>query len=304
MVEYTAMKIFCLRPRCLYITLNLLFSFLLCSSLHADNKGYRVSIIPTPVLNTPDFSSVFGGSDGKTVKLDQSGLIREMEYIALPGTVFEIENSYPENGHSILKVRTSDYPSGNGLYIDSRFVRYTEERPPERTRILPPAEVILRRMSSMEGAPYMWGGNIREGVAKMTEFYPPSGRIDETTRRLWRLEGVDCSGLLYQAADGYTPRNTSSLVNYGSGLNIAGLSAKQISLMLRPLDLIVWSGHVIIVFDEQTVIESSGQGGVKRSNLRKKLEGLVSERVPVNNWNSADGKRFVIRRWYPAERDR
>ncbi|MFH1801090.1 MAG: hypothetical protein ABH891_09660 [Candidatus Omnitrophota bacterium] len=48
----------------------------------------------TPVLNTADFPVVFGGADGKTLKKDPSGLIREVEFIALPGTVFEIEG-YP-----------------------------------------------------------------------------------------------------------------------------------------------------------------------------------------------------------------
>ena len=43
---------------------------------YALSKGY------TPVLNSPEFSSVFGGKTGTDVKLDKEGLIAEMEFIA------------------------------------------------------------------------------------------------------------------------------------------------------------------------------------------------------------------------------
>ena len=55
---------------------------------YAQNK-YAVSINYTPVLNTPDFESVFGGKSGKKVKLDDQGLIREMEFVKNAGTKSE-----------------------------------------------------------------------------------------------------------------------------------------------------------------------------------------------------------------------
>jgi hypothetical protein len=115
---------------------------------------------------------------------------------------------------------------------------------------------------------------------------------------LWTLRGVDCSGLLYEATDGYIPRNTSSLVNYGKGLNISGRTAGEISKILKPLDIIVWSGHVIIILNDREVIESTGSGGVKRTGILEKLKKVMSEKKPVNDWNSTSGDRFVVRRWF------
>ena len=110
-------------------------------------------------------------------------------------------------------------------------------------------------------------------------------------------KGVDCSGLIYQATNGSTPRNTSSLIEFGDGLEIKGKSVAEISSMLMPLDLITWNGHVIIVLDENTVIESTPGLGVHKSDLQARLRSVLSERTPVNDWNSTKGKRFVIRRW-------
>jgi len=67
--------------------------------------------------------------------------------------------------------------------------------------------------------------------------------------------------------------------------------------MLQPLDLIVWSGHVIIVLDENTVIESTPDYGVHKSDLLSRLKSIAKERTPVNDWDSTNGKRFVVRRW-------
>ena len=67
--------------------------------------------------------------------------------------------------------------------------------------------------------------------------------------------------------------------------------------MLQPLDLIVWNGHVIIVFDENTVIESTGDAGVHKSDLLARIKSIMKEKTPVNDWGSTSGKRFVIRRW-------
>ncbi len=71
----------------------------------------------------------------------------------------------------------------------------------------------------------------------------------------------------------------------------------EIASMLQPLDLIAWSGHVIIVLDENTVIESTPDFGVHKSDLLSRLQSIKKERIPVNDWDSSSGKRFVIRRW-------
>ena len=265
----------------------------------AAGKKYCISVLPAPVLNTRDFHLVFGGEDGKTVKVDDEGLLRELEFIALPGTVFEIDAAYSYDGREILRVRTSDYPySGTELYIDSRFVIFKTERPPEREKNMPSEDQILQNLISMEGAPYLWGGNFCGGIEEMIKFYKPEGGIDEKTRSLWNLEGVDCSGLLYQASNGCTPRNTSSLVRFGEGVRISGMTKEGISSVVEPLDIMVWIGHVIIVIDRETVIESAYGRGVALSPLMERLDSLMKDRKPVDDWDASEGKRFLLRRWH------
>ncbi len=257
----------------------------------------------TPVLNTSDFRSVFGGVNGNRVKTDNEGLIREMEFIAFPGTLFEVVEEFPNDGYSILHVKTNDYVYDTELYIDSRFVEdYDNNIPPaERKRELPPGDVILKRIKSLEGYPYMWGGNLATGVKIMLDYYKPSEELDRRESELWTMRGVDCSGLIYEAADGVTPRNTSSLVSYGKGIDIEGKNAEQIAEMLEPLDLIVWKGHVVIVLDKDEVIESSPPQGVHKTSLKQRLSEILNERTPVNDWGSGSNKRFVVRRWIGIE---
>lgn len=269
-----------------------------CQS-QSDQPKYAIAVLNTPVLNTSDFESVFGGQNGSRVKLDKSGLIREMEFIAFPNTVFEILEVIPKGDYNILKITTDDYPyNSSDLYIDSRFVNTLDTLPEQRELVLPLKEDILAKLNSLDGYGYMWGGNYGDGIEQLLEFYQPSSEPDEYTKDQWTLKGVDCSGLIYQATNGSTPRNTSTLINYGEGLDIAGKTASEIAAMLQPLDIIVWSGHVIIVYDENTVIESTGDAGVHKSDLTARLISIMREKKPVNDWDSTSGKRFVVRRWY------
>ncbi|MCB0728165.1 MAG: peptidoglycan endopeptidase [Ignavibacteriae bacterium] len=279
-----------------------IFLFLIISNgcqSQSDQPKYAVAILNTPVLNTGDFESVFGGRNGSSVKVDKSGLIREMEFIAFPNTVFEILEVIPKGDYNIYKITTDDYPyNSSDLFIDSRFVKTLDTLPEQRELVLPDKKEILEKLNSLDGYGYMWGGNYGDGIEQLLEFYQPASEPDVHTKDLWSLKGVDCSGLIYQATNGSTPRNTSTLINYGEGLDIAGKSASQIAAMLQPLDLIVWSGHVIIVYDENTVIESTGDAGVHKSDLTSRLKSIMREKTPVNDWDSTSGKRFVVRRWY------
>ncbi|MEO8665340.1 MAG: peptidoglycan endopeptidase [Ignavibacteria bacterium] len=267
-----------------------------CNS-QTEEKKYAVSILNTPVLNTSDYPSVFGGSGGNEVKLDNKGLIREMEFIAFPNTVFEILEVIPKDGYDILKVTTEDYPYNSDLYIDSRFVNTLDTKPDNRNRSMPDKTEIINKLNTLEGYGYMWGGNYADGIGQLLEYYKPQSELPSAEKDLWSLKGVDCSGLIYQATNGSTPRNTSSLIEFGNGVEIKGMSASEISQILMPLDLITWSGHVIIVLDENTVIESTPDLGVHKSDLLSRLKSVLSERTPVNDWSSTSGKRFVVRRW-------
>ncbi len=273
---------------------------------------YAIAESPTPVLNTPDFSFVFGNKNGKTLHFDDSGLIRSVEFIALPETVFKIEKIIKKGATTIYEVTTDDYPypTQRGYFIDSRFVQTLDFKPFNRPKRLPTREAIINSLLSSEGGNYIWGGNYKEGISQMLSFYPPLSAINADLRDQWMLKGVDCSGLLYEATNGFTPRNTSSLLTFGKPVKIAGLSANQIMQQVEPLDIIVWKGHTIIILDKERVIESrldydkqqeGNQGGVRIRKLNEVLTEILKEKIPVDNYEDGakeDRQKFVIRRWY------
>ena len=280
----------------------------------APESFFAIAERPTPVLNSPNFRGVFGGRSGKTLKTDGQGLIREVEFIALPGTVFTVNGEMQSGGAKIYRVTTGDYPypARTGYFIDARFVRPASQTPTPREKTLPPFDQIMRRLLSAQGSPYVWGGNLRGGIPDLLDYYPPAARLSPADAALWQLEGLDCSGLLYEATGGFTPRNTSSLANYGKGVPIAGLPVGKLVERLEPLDLIVWPGHVIIVLDRQRTIESRLSGGKKGGGvvvrpLRQVLEEIMATRRPVDSAGglSVGGKgAFVIRRWFEPEMSR
>ncbi len=286
-----------------------LLSFFPSSVGSAKPAFYARAERSTPVLNTPDFRAVFGGRDGKTLKKDPSGLLREVEFVAMSGTAFEIIDSFKKSGVLIYKVRTAEYPSpASGLYVDSRFVKVFSAPLPARAKKLPPKQTILDRMLKNQGHRYVWGANDSRGIPDLLRYYPPVGSISLKDRGLWSLKGLDCSGLLYEASDGATPRNTSGLISFGESVPIKGRTVLEIAEQLEPLDLIVWKGHVIIVFDKNRTIESclrcSEQGGVTVRDLKTALAGVMETRTPANSYPltaSGAAKPFVVRRWYPSK---
>lgn len=271
------------------------------------DAGYAVARGMTPVLNTPAIASIFGGRNHSRLKTDACGQVRELEFIALPGTPFRIIASRTVDGATVHQVESGDYPAPPGvrLYLDDRFVERRDTPPSLRLRALPAREQLVSRLRDALGAPYVWGGNALQGVPELLDyFYRPGMGAGEG--RL-TLAGLDCSGLLYHASDGWTPRNTSQLVGFGRAVPVAGKRPEEIALLLEPLDLIVWKGHVIIVLDRATAIESRlecdrpGSGGVLATPLLTRLREVASSRRPVDIWPAAgNGKGiFVVRRWYP-----
>lgn len=253
----------------------------------------------TPVLNSASFEKIFGGTDGVSLPLDAQGLLRSVEFVAFPHSHFKI---IQKTGENILQVETAEYPCKYPLFVDRRFLRETNN-PRERNRCIPSSSEILKSMKNLVGASYVWGGNYAPGISELLDYYPPKTPIENPILlNTWMLKGVDCSGLLYQATGGSTPRNTSDLVYYGNSLSIAGLSVQQIQSLLRPLDMIVWKGHVIFVMDNMRTIESRKDDGVVISSLANRLNEVMiqQQRVPVNSWNdhSSLPKQFVVRRWH------
>jgi hypothetical protein len=254
---------------------------------------YAVAEGPTPVLNTPDFPGIFSG----TLKLDPCKGVRPVEFTALPGTLFRIEGVQQKGGVTVYRVTSNDYPyrSKSGFFVDARFLKIVDQTFPERSRVLPDLATVQQGLLSSLGRPYVWGGNFRDGVELLGKLYPGADS----------LSGVDCSGMLYEATNGFTPRNSSALTSFGAPVAVAGLSAESIAQILQPLDLIVWKGHVMVVLDRDRVIQSTmgcqGGGGVTLSPLRETLRHLMKSRKPCDAYprGVAGSKAFVIRRWFP-----
>lgn len=274
--------------------------------LMAQPIGYGVVNHAAPVLNTPEFSLVFGGKDGTSLKTDSCGQVRELEFIALPGTVFRLLEKQRLGRSVVYRVETDEYPSVPGvrLYLDSRFVKVQSEVPAPRKPVLPTQEQISAALKKGIGSPYVWGGNLQYGVPELSDWF--YGKLAPERAGRLTLAGLDCSGLLYQASGGSTPRNTSQLVNFGSAVAVNGKKTDEILPLLEPFDLLVWKGHVVIVLDRETAIESSlacgqpGNGGVVVTSLPQRLREIMRTRRPADVW--PDGKRpkdvFVVRRWY------
>jgi cell wall-associated NlpC family hydrolase len=285
-----------------------MFSVLLHAGSCAAEPLYAVALTRTPVLNTPDFRSVFGGRDGKTLQKDECGQLRSLEFVALPGTVFRVDAESRSGQRKIYRVQTADYPypSRHGYFVDAGSVRLHDRRPPERAASLPTREKILAALKKRVGSRYVWGGNAAGGVAELLSWYPPAEKsaLGDADRKIWMLAGVDCSGLLYEATDGATPRNTSALLTFGTSVSAAGKSRAEITASLEPLDLIVWPGHVLIMLDGGEIIESrldcrEPGRGVRIRPVAAALEEIMKRRRPADALIDGKGE-FVIRRWFGA----
>ena len=289
------------------------------TGLEEDDSGFLQALLPTPVYSVPDIISLYySDSDWSSpeLKLDAKGHMRELEFIALPGTKFVVKQVLRYDWGVVYEVTTRDYSSARSIYVTADFVTPCAESTPERSYEMPERAVILQRLRRLVGEPYCWGGNYSPGIEKLLELYPLGDKAEDETfmcrfRGKWALDGVDCSGMLYEATDGSTPRNTSELVNYGKAVAVAGLNAREIADRLKPLDLLVWNGHVVVVFDKDKVIESRPRypdghpGGVRIQRLLPRLEELLQTRMAVDDYlrDNTDKKRFVVRRFIAARDD-
>ena len=264
----------------------LLFQFVTSSHSLAAQPGFLVAEQAVAVFNSPEAAI-------EPARPDNCGQTRALEFVAFPKTAFTVKRALGTDKYPLYEVTTSEYkaPDGVRLYVSGNGLRGLESAPAERQPPVLGAEEISKRLQGAIGLPYIWGGNLRNGIRMK------NGRS--------QYAGVDCSGLLYEATGGYTPRNTAELVSFGRPVPVAGLGPDQIVAQLEPLDLIVWKGHLIIVLDKGKTIESAlfcekpGNGGVMTRPLRDRLGEVMSQRKGVDSWpeSSVKSKLFVIRRW-------
>lgn len=243
---------------------------------------YAVAKSFVPVFNTKEtpFKLPFE-------RKKEDGRMMAMETVAFPGTLFTVKNK----SGLIWEVETTEYPSSIPIYVDSRLLNVVEN-PKERIKALPSSEAIFKKFESLVGTRYFWGGNCPEGILELLNLYDNPAKINKHDLKDAVCEGVDCSGLLYYATQGHTPRNTSQLITYGTGVNIDNLSIEQIYEKTKPLDLIVWKGHILIAFPGKKIIESVIGRGVVISPFVQRLEEMLPKL-------KAENKPYYVRRWHP-----
>jgi cell wall-associated NlpC family hydrolase len=259
-----------------------------CTITFAVESGYAKVYSPAPVFSNPAIAGA-----AIPPKPDHCGQTRSLEFIAMPGTPVSIIKKLQAGSIAVYQITTPVYrpPAGTSLFVAAEYLTLTKSPAPQPVNQPPSPDQITARLRQLEGQPYSWGSNLSTGI----RWHDGS--------RLFR--GIDCSGLLYEATGGFTPRNSADLVNFGKGIEIEGLSAQQILGRLKPLDLLVWKGHVVIVLDGVSTIESvlscnrTGQGGVRITPLQSRLAQLMQTRTPANRWPDNAGRKqlFVVRRW-------
>ncbi len=256
---------------------------------------------PAPVLNIAEFHTAFGGGNGYEIPRNSSGHSKHLEFIALPGQVFTVEEIFSRHHHCIYRVSSPIY-SGSDLFLDSRFTKPSSQEGDKDRISLDPSE-LTTKMKKLLGCKYVWGGNWSSGIQEMLHFYPPQKALDQSMLDLWTMKGVDCSGLLYEASGGVTPRNTKALLHFGNALPVEGKSPDQIRALLKPMDMVVWPGHIWFVLDDKNSIESKSPHGVIQRSLHDRLMETCSERKGVDQWSSSlnPNQHFVIRRFCSFE---
>jgi hypothetical protein len=237
-----------------------------------DSYPYFRTTRPAPVLNTPLWKAVFC----YPLPLDDQGLLRAVECILLRDSLVKIIERCSDE---IVRIETSEY-EGDALYMDRRFLERADDRR-ERQKENPSIELLLHRLHTWPTTQYIWGGNVARGVPELAEYYPMPSTIDSLSQKIWTLQGLDCSGLLYAATGGSVPRNTAGLLRVGREIPLEGRNQEEILELLSPGDILIWPGHLVIVENGRTTVESRViKGGVIRTNLRERLEEIMETQEP------------------------
>jgi cell wall-associated NlpC family hydrolase len=129
-----------------------------------------------------------------------------------------------------------------------------------------------------------------EPVDFVETWYSSKESLSPYEKMIIRFDGIDCSGLIYSATNGFTPRNTADMVHFGRAVSMGE--------DLKPLDLIVDFGHVVIVVDKTWSIQSKEKFGVFLVKTKEILSSLQRRKKPINEWDSSQKEEiFIIRRF-------
>lgn len=211
-------------------------------------QSYAITKLPTPLYrlnkNDIDINKILGGAGSTGLKLDQQNLIRELAVVLPQDTVLSIISEHKIGGFTYYQVRNREFDAGAGAkygyFIDARFVEKKENKPEELLIPLPEKSTILKNLLQTKGSSYVWGGSWYQGLTQMESFFPSASKLSLDHQKQKNMQGVDCSGLLWQATKGNSPRNTRQLLSFGESVEIEGKTLDQIIKIVKPLDIIVW----------------------------------------------------------------
>lgn len=238
-----------------------------------------------PLFNTPNIGEQFGKNATKGLHFDKVRLLRALEAIALEGMELRIEKEHVIPG--VHQVSAPWYANVKPLYIAEGF---TLEGVTAFQKANLNRERLLESLYSFPRCMYIWGGNDSKGIEKMYHLFPVErDDLSPFERNYWGLKGVDCSGLLFEVTGGQIPRNTSELLQFGVAVDLSDV---------KPLDLLIWPGHMVIVLEGGKVIESRHEdGGVIMRDLKERLEMIHEERRFVKKLSRNADREYMIRRW-------
>lgn len=131
----------------------------------------------------------------------------------------------------------------------------------------PSRERVITRLLELLDTPYLFGGTSEQGSVRQRDVLLELGAFaaedfeHAELDRIARSHGVDCSGLLNAATDGFFIGDSRDTVQLGPVVAIReGTSADEVARMLEPLDVLVWKGHMVVALGDGRIIQSVGDG--------------------------------------------
>ena len=281
-----------------------------------DFEGYWVTVLPTPLywLNkkwTIDINRIMWWEWSTWLLLDSSNTIDQLGIVLPVWTPVTLIKKIVNWKFTYYEVRTRDfdvwYGENDAYFLDSRFVKLEEHKPDEVIHKVPDMSSIFKTLLAAVDSQYIWWGSYYQWIPEINELYPTPDDVKLSTweQQYKILQWTDCSWLLWQATNGYTPRTTRSLLTFWDPVAISWFNVDQIVWIVKPLDLIVWAGHVVIILSNEYAIESiwkkDFEWWVEIVGLKERLEDIFTRRQPVNDWSKSslpEKQKFVIRRWF------
>ncbi|MEZ6195124.1 MAG: hypothetical protein R3F20_05255 [Planctomycetota bacterium] len=199
-----------------------------------------------------------------------------------------------------VRVTSCDYAAGEELPLFALRTLLREERPGDRVFAPPaglprPDDALARIAASLE-ARYLWGGTSAAGSPALERELEALGLVPAAERAadpdlaiLARVAGIDCSGLLDLATGFRFLGDCRHLLGAFPGALVpipagAEEGPDRIAAILRPLDVLLYRGHLVIVTEDGSVTQAVGEGANAETFARatgadpeRKYDGVVRD---------------------------